>query len=676
MTERLVTSDNKRFLSDQIIESITEESNSAIYLFVGRSSSFANGDSSVEVPADTESYRNDVYKSMIFGKRIAANNVMKVVRRVDWESNTVYAQYDDTDRELFTKDFYVGVNVGAYSHVYKCIYNNKGNPSTIEPDFSMVSSNDTLYETSDGYVWKYLYSVSSAIVRDFGSTGYFPVTSNSSIVDATVPGTIESVKVEGSGSGYSNYLTGSTEFGPNDRAMGGNTLLYNISSNSSASSSNNFYNGCIIYIKTGINDESGQHRRIADYQVNSTAKTIVLDQPFDVSIGLGATFDIYPGVTFAGDGRETSTAIGRAIINVASNSVHKVEVLDFGSGYSTATAEVEVDPQIQIVSANLRPIISPWKGHGSDPAAELGTIGYAISVTASGTEGNTVPADNDFRTIGLLKDPQFANVVAVSTDPLISTFVLGEDAYSIDPIRLGTTATVNSSSTSVTDDAGDFEGQFSTGDRVFLTYSPGTGIANSNMLAVVDSVTNSSHMVLTTNCSFSQSGSVWYHRPREVLIGTVLSSNTTTLTLDNVSSTVGTGDTLIGESSGMILNVDTVKRGGIEKSFNTFVNADKYACTLVFGSFTEDERVVQTSSNSSATFHSRSNNVFYFTRGRGSFTVGENIVGEDSGAIATITERYGSELKYRSGDILYIENQDPISRSPSQRETFKILFNF
>ena len=676
MTERLITSANKRFLTDQVIEAITETANSAVYLFVGKSSSYANGDSTVEAPLDTESYHNEVYRDMIFGKRLAANSLLKVIRRVSWESNTAYTQYDDTDPNLFDKDFFVTVDEGANFHVYKCIYNNRNAPSTIEPDFAMVSSNDSLYETSDGYAWKYMYSVGQTIVNDFGSTAYFPVVANTDVAEAAVPGTIENVKIEGSGVGYSNFLAGYTEFGPNDRALGGNNLLFNISSNSSASSSNNFYNGCIIYIKGGTNGESGQYRTISDYTVNSTAKAIAIESPFTVDIGIGATFDIYPGVSFNGDGRETTPAVGRAIINAASNSVHKIEMLDFGSGYRSATAEVLSDSQITVTSANLRPIISPWNGHGYDPASELGSIGYVISITAAGSEANTVPASNDFRTVGLLRDPVFANVVAITTSPLLSSFLLGENIYSMNPIRLGRTATINSTSTAIVADEGDFAGQFETGGRIFLTYSPGIGVSNSNMIGTVASITNSSHMVLTTNGTFSQTGNTWYYRPRETFVGTVIGSNTTSVSIDSVTAEIETGTLLIGESSGLVATINTVSRSGVVKGFNTFVNLDKYSGTLVFSSFTEDEIVTQASSNSSAMFHSQVGSDIYFTPINGEFVVDENIVGQDSGAIATISASYGSEIKYRSGNILYLENQDPISRASSQRETFKILFNF
>ena len=40
--------------------------------------------------------------------------------------------------------------------------NNQGANSTVSPNFAEVDSNDEVYQTSDGYIWKYMYSVDTA----------------------------------------------------------------------------------------------------------------------------------------------------------------------------------------------------------------------------------------------------------------------------------------------------------------------------------------------------------------------------------------------------------------------------------------------------------------------------------------------------------------------------------
>lgn len=679
MSEKLVTKANAKAIMDQIIESIDEAANTSYYLFAGKSSQYPGGDSVIEVPVDTEDFMDNVYDEMLFGKRVSSGDVAYLIPRHDWESNTVFSQYDDTDGELFSKNFYTSVDDGSFFHVYKCLYNNRGATSTVKPDFAAVSSNDSFYETSDGYHWKYMYSVTDSTVRKFATDEYFPVEANTEVVDSAVTGSIETMVVESGGSGYDNYLAGNNVFGSNDRSLGGNNLLFNISANVSASSANNFYNGCYIFIKSGNNNEAGQYKRITDYQVNSTSKSIVIESPFTTTIGIGAVYDIFPGVVIVGDGKETSNAVARAVINVGSNSVHSIEMLDFGAGYRNATANVEVASELTVEPSQIRAVKSPWFGHGSDPISELGSKSMVVSVELDGTEGGKILATNDFRTVGIIRDPSFANVVVTSSNVVSGGFLIGEDVYTVRPIRVGSNASVNTTSSALTDPAGNFLDQFEPGDSLFITYASSNVASNTSMLTTVNSVVNSTALTLVTNASFAQvSGGVWYSIPREERVGTVTAANTSAFVLDRVVSEISAGDTVVGKDSGAVTTVDGIFRSGVEKDFGTFVNANKYVGVQAFGSFVQDETVTQSSTNTYATMHSVvSNTYFYTTGGYGTFSVANsNITGLQSGAIATLTGRYGPELNFRSGDILYVENIDPVTRDPSQSETFKIIFQF
>ena len=65
--------------------------------------------------------------------------------------------------------FYV---VTADNHVYKCLYNNEGSPSTVKP----YAITHTSITTSDGYVWKYMYTIPNFLVNKFMSQTDMPVT--------------------------------------------------------------------------------------------------------------------------------------------------------------------------------------------------------------------------------------------------------------------------------------------------------------------------------------------------------------------------------------------------------------------------------------------------------------------------------------------------------------------
>jgi hypothetical protein len=75
-------------------------------------------------------------------------------------------------------------------------------------------------------------------------------------------------------------------------------------------------------------------------------------------------------------------------------------------------------------NSSIRAILSPLGGHGSNPVEELGGTNVMMSITLSGTEGGDFTANNDFRTISLLKDPKYANGTIATTSTLTNLQVL------------------------------------------------------------------------------------------------------------------------------------------------------------------------------------------------------------------------------------------------------------
>lgn len=658
---------------NQFIESITEESNTIYYAFAAKHTAYANGDSTIPDPLDSEGYTTDVYRDMVFGKKIGANDVIQVIPRHDWTSGTIYTEYDDEDASLFDKEFYTVVNASSTYHVYKCLYNNGNTASTIEPDFAAVDPEDEYYETSDGYIWKYMYSVNNSIISKFSTTTYFPVTSNTTVESNAVEGAIDIIKVTGAGNTYNNYIAGNNYFAADDLRLGGNTLLYDISGNSSAASSNDYYNGCYIYIKNGAAGEVGQYKKIVDYIANSTSKTIQLESAFTNAISIASVYEIYPGVVITGDGTQTINAEARAIVNAAGNTIQKIDILNRGQDYQSAEAFVYAYPDVGAANATLRVIKSPHFGHGSNSALELGATSIAVSVTFSNNESNTIVQSNDYRTIGILKDPLFSNVeIASSTQQ--GTFITNEIVYKISPIKLGADAVLDATSTTISSTTADFTNQFSANDFIYL--SDGTN----HMLGVVNTVVNSSHLTLTTNSAFSAAAADFY-LPKTSSYGILSFSNTSTIRVANVSGFIETNDKMIGKNSGAYLVANTISRSGVNKNFETFINMYKYKGTITAGSFSQDETIYQDSASDANTkLHSVDTSgvedVMYTTNKFGSFTVPGTLTGTTSEALMSVTEEYEPEIAFKSGRIIFMENVSPITRQSGQSETFKFIFEF
>ena len=160
---KLVTNKFKTHIIDQIVESVTEQSNTEYYLFAG--DHVDRTTATIPTPLDKNSeVEFGAWNNMQFGKRITSEDIKPVTRKVAWSTGTRYTMYDDTDDDMFEQDFFVVVDETSFQHVYKCLDNNGNTPSTSQPTFAhIVGSNTSLYETSDGYRWKYMYSFLSLI---------------------------------------------------------------------------------------------------------------------------------------------------------------------------------------------------------------------------------------------------------------------------------------------------------------------------------------------------------------------------------------------------------------------------------------------------------------------------------------------------------------------------------
>ena len=191
-----------------------------LYVFIGRPQEWDN-ENAPPTPIDSFQEFSDTFSDMISLKRVLANDTIQVVRRIDWtppEQTTgglgyVYDMYrhdysstktaSSGATKLYDADFYV---VNSQYQVYKCIYNGtspsdpNGKPSTVEP----TGTSTSIITTSDGYRWKYLYTIPVGQVLKFFSNDYMPVLSDVAVTGDAVGGEIDSVVIQASGTGYNN----------------------------------------------------------------------------------------------------------------------------------------------------------------------------------------------------------------------------------------------------------------------------------------------------------------------------------------------------------------------------------------------------------------------------------------------------------------------------------------
>ena len=177
-----------------------------VYIFVSKTHD--NQDENVKELANTENYYTSIHnpmREMVFGKKVKPGDVAPVITRYNWASNTVYQAFYDRSNTLFTvadsdteKSFFVYTSSG---NVYKCIDNNSSGESTVEPSHTDTASR----EESDGYKWKYMYTVPSG--SKFITSEFIPVVSNSSVIDSSTQG-IERYFLKSGGNNYIETTNG------------------------------------------------------------------------------------------------------------------------------------------------------------------------------------------------------------------------------------------------------------------------------------------------------------------------------------------------------------------------------------------------------------------------------------------------------------------------------------
>ena len=404
-------------MAAQFIESVSESSNSLYYVFTGETLPFAD-DNVPPVPTNsTFGVHNDVYDNLLFGKKIASDDVKHMIRRVNWQSGNTYPAYSYASTTLETDNFYaISEESGNYA-VFKCLDNNGGVAANDQPLFSETAADDEFYQTNDKYVWKLMYNISASDWSKFATNDFAPVIPNANVSANAVSGSIEAIIINSGGARYNAHANGTFK----EISVAGNTLIHGLQSSSTTLSANtDFYKNSTLYVRSGTG--AGQARNISEYIVTGSERRVLINPAFTTLPDTTSVFEIAPGLTIKGDGDD---AVAIATIDTTANSISTVEIVNRGSGYSFADVIISSNGD-STVAANLTPSLSPPGGHGSDAINELYASRAGISVTYANNESNTIPTTNDYRSVGIIKDPLFANVELTLTTSTASSFLDGE----------------------------------------------------------------------------------------------------------------------------------------------------------------------------------------------------------------------------------------------------------
>jgi len=108
----------------------------------------------------------------------------------------------------------------------------------------------------------------------------------------------------------------------------------------------------------------------------------------------GSGYATAPAVTITGDGTGAT-----ANSTITANVVTAVTITAAGTGYTRASVTFASG------AAAATAIISPKGGHGADAVEELGGKYIMLNVRLDGNESNTFSTANEFRQVGIVRDP-------------------------------------------------------------------------------------------------------------------------------------------------------------------------------------------------------------------------------------------------------------------------------
>jgi hypothetical protein len=203
-------------LFDENVGEALGDSDNYYYIAVGRSQQWQPDDNTdvTPTPATTEREEREFRYNMQSVKLTEA--FQYVVPLYDWSANTIYSAYNDNVSGQPAQSYYVKTED---NNVYLCIRSGKNatgtvQVSTVKPDHT----NTTLPTETDGYIWKYLYTISTSDANNFLTSQFMPVKfvdSDEAVADPTliaqrnvitsaVPGQIVGYRIKETGGVYSS----------------------------------------------------------------------------------------------------------------------------------------------------------------------------------------------------------------------------------------------------------------------------------------------------------------------------------------------------------------------------------------------------------------------------------------------------------------------------------------
>jgi hypothetical protein len=680
----------KADIAEELLKEYSLNSEDTYYLFVGKINSWP---SDTQPPNAVDAIEDELYafRNSFFLKRITEDDVNLVINKFPWVTGQVYAEYTD-NTDLFDESLPLGSSnffvTTPENNIYKCLANNGAASSQ-----NMPTGRKTIpIITPDGYSWKYMFSIAESDfifqtpykipVRFANSTD---VTQNLidqyAVQDAAVNGSFDIVTVSNSGAQFPMGTTGAGLQATSSEVAGSTTINIGGLINPQES----IYTGYTVKIVDGYGE--GQVRKITGNTGSllyvDSAWTIPPDATTDNPANAITEAQIVPSINPFGD--------GTGLLVIPTMDAHKringVEVITAGEGYTVVNYSVYPGitgpytegtlgqhrgniEELLLGESTFNFVSSPAGGHGSDPRTELGANTFIIRTLLKSSEFDQLglSSGNDFRQFGIIKNPTLS---VNYNNGAYSNLMAGKHEADQYDIKVNQITGSN------------FDGQEFNNSQLAeqisgLTSTRVMGAVSKTLAKVIDWTAQS--VGVGTLKVEQPSGDFLLNEKLswiEFIEGNTASNADHTLSFGGSGANDGRYDS-ITQSASIISYFNQTARayvtatGGIIYDSSSFTLDDvyyNYISGISGASFRTMNWSVGTTGIAGTGLV---NGIDYL----GVLTAGDYIYSSSGSTMGYITGITGPDLNYNSGEVLYIQNMQPVLRTDQQEEEIKIQIGF
>lgn len=269
-----------------------------------------------------------------------------------------------------------------------------------------------------------------------------------------------------------------------------NTTVLQLATDANTTS-DSVYVGSTLYITN--NAGRGEQSVISAY--DAALRRVTVQDAFTITPNTSSGYTISPTITISGDG---SDAKARSIGN-STFGVQDILVTNKGLNYTTASISITANGS-HGTGANAEVVIGPVGGHGFNAIEELAGNRVLVDSRITGNESGFFTTDNEFRQVGLVRDPlQSANANAFYTSDLSdqSTKITIREVsgtFQADEVIFQGDTLANSTANGVVID-------FLNNNKVRLNQVSGTFVSNSTVNSITGNTSGATAIIVANGVS-------------------------------------------------------------------------------------------------------------------------------------------------------------------------------